>query len=50
MQILKNRYNQKEEIIPIWIKKGDYEVSLDKYYTYPKTIRSLSFSSIFRRG
>ena len=29
------KYKQKLEIIPDWIIKGKYEVSLDKYYTYP---------------
>jgi len=33
MQELKNSFNQKEEIMPVWIKKGNYEVGFDKYYT-----------------
>ena len=36
MESLKNSFNQKEEIMPFWMKKGNYKMSLDKYYTYPK--------------
>lgn len=28
---------QKDEIIPTWIKSGNYEISLDKFYTNKKT-------------
>ena len=28
---------QKREIIPSWVLKGNYEITLDKFYTYPKT-------------
>ena len=30
---------QKREIIPSWMLKGEYEISLDKFYTYPKTAK-----------
>lgn len=29
-------FNQKKEIMPSWLWKNNYEVTLDKYYTYPK--------------
>ncbi|HRS42478.1 MAG TPA: hypothetical protein P5530_01200 [Candidatus Diapherotrites archaeon] len=29
----KKKYCQKDDVIPNWIRKGNYEVSLDKYYT-----------------
>ncbi len=29
-------FNQKKEIIPTWLIKGNYNMSLDKFYTYPK--------------
>ena len=36
MEILKNKFNQKEEIMPSWMKKGNYKVGFDKYYTNDK--------------
>ncbi len=33
IMIKNKRYCQKDEIIPNWLRKGDYEISLDKYYT-----------------
>ena len=35
MELYPEVLNQKREIIPFWMLKGNYKMSLDKFYTYP---------------
>ncbi len=37
MKPKQNKYNQKPDIVPDWLKNGNYEMTLDKYYTNSNT-------------